>query len=296
MQREKRPVLVVACLALTALVVASPFFAVNVAGWSNGGYSADPTHPDYGTHDWIAEHALDWLPTVEKQWILDNKAVYLYGTELPDNNQAADGIDDTGNHHIYFSASGSLQDDTAAVRAREEYTKAVDAFNTGNLSEAAKRLGVVTHYVADMGVFGHVMGASTPWGTEQHHSDYEEYVNTRTNSYQDEFNSFLVFDGSLTASTAHDAAVTLANDTTFDAGGIFTCVWMDTYYDWTDPSFRSRAGGSLNLAVNAVADVLHTFYNEAVVPEFPSGILLAVLLSLVTAVALFVRRRQKRLT
>lgn len=30
------------------------------AAWSNGGYSSDPTHPDYGTHDWIAQHALDW--------------------------------------------------------------------------------------------------------------------------------------------------------------------------------------------------------------------------------------------
>lgn len=27
--------------------------------YSNGGYSADPTGPDYGTHDYIAQHALD---------------------------------------------------------------------------------------------------------------------------------------------------------------------------------------------------------------------------------------------
>ena len=43
-----------------------------VSGWSNGGYSADPANPDYGTHDWIAEHALDWLPQEEKQFLLDN--------------------------------------------------------------------------------------------------------------------------------------------------------------------------------------------------------------------------------
>ena len=29
------------------------------AAWSNGGYSDDPTDPDYGTHDRIAEHTLD---------------------------------------------------------------------------------------------------------------------------------------------------------------------------------------------------------------------------------------------
>lgn len=27
--------------------------------WSNGGYSTDPSNPKYGTHDWIAERALD---------------------------------------------------------------------------------------------------------------------------------------------------------------------------------------------------------------------------------------------
>src|SRR3989304_9971114 len=133
---------------LTLLLIVVLYTSLNVrlvAGWSNGGYSADPTNPDYGTHDWIAEHALDWLPAQEKQFILDNKAVYLYGTELPDNGQASDGIGDTTKHHIYYSASGTLQDDVAAVRAREEYEKAVAAFNVGNRTEAAKRLGVMAH-------------------------------------------------------------------------------------------------------------------------------------------------------
>ena len=57
-----------------------------------------------------------------------------------------------------------MQDDAAAVRAKEEYEQAANFFSAGNFSEAAKRLGVVVHYVADMAVFGHVMGASTAWG------------------------------------------------------------------------------------------------------------------------------------
>ncbi|MCS7114741.1 MAG: hypothetical protein N0A00_05010 [Candidatus Bathyarchaeota archaeon] len=36
--------------------------------WSNGGYSSNSLEPDYGTHDWIAEHALDWLPANEKAY------------------------------------------------------------------------------------------------------------------------------------------------------------------------------------------------------------------------------------
>ncbi|MBN1244780.1 zinc dependent phospholipase C family protein [Candidatus Bathyarchaeota archaeon] len=253
--------------------------SARVSGWSNGGYSADPNNPDYGTHDWIAEHALDWLPLEEKQFLLDNKAVYLYGTELPDNGQAADGIGDTTKHHIYYLVDCSVQDDVAGDRAEEAYVKAVAAYNAGNFSEAAKQLGIVTHYIADMAVFGHVMGAATAWGAETHHSDYEDYVQTRTNSYVDDFDSFLVFDGSLSTLSAYDAALMLANDTTFDADGQLTCVWMDQHYDWSDAAFRNRSGESLNLAVNAVADVLHTFSVDAtVIPEFPTWIVLPLFL------------------
>ncbi|MCW4046088.1 MAG: zinc dependent phospholipase C family protein [Candidatus Bathyarchaeota archaeon] len=263
---------------LTVLLIAS-LAAAAVKGWSNGGYSADPSHPDYGTHDWIAEHALDWLPTQEKQWLLDNKAAYLYGTELPDNNQAPDGIGDTTKHHIYITATGAVQDGAAAVRARDEYSLALGYYRAGNQTEAAKHLGAVAHYVADMAVFGHVMGKSTPWGEETHHSDYEDYVQTRTNSYIDDFNVFLVFDGSLSVLSAYDAAVNLANDTTLDGGGQYTCVWMDAHYNWSDSVFRNRAGESLNLAVNAVADVLHTFSTDVVViSEFPGWVVLPLFL------------------
>jgi hypothetical protein len=263
-----------------------------VSGWSNGGYSADPENPDYGTHDWIAEHALDWLPLEEKQLLLDNKAVYLYGTELPDNGQAADGIGDTTKHHVYYFSDGSVQDDVAADRAAEEYAKAVAAYNAGNFSGAAKQLGIVTHYIADMAVFGHVMGASTAWGTETHHSDYEDYVQTRTNSYTDDFDSFLVFDGSLSTLSVYGAVLTLANDTTFDVDGQYSCVWMDQHYDWSDPEFKSRCGESLNLAVNMVADVLHSFYTEAVIPEFPSTLALALLMLLVLPAAFLAKKKR----
>jgi hypothetical protein len=282
-----------ACLFVIAIL--SGWFIVGsaeVSGWSNGGYSADPNNPDYGTHDWIAEHALDWLPPEEKQFLLDHKAAYLYGTELPDNGQAADGIGDTTKHHVYYFSDGSVHDDVAADRAEEEYAKAVAAYTAGNSSEAAKQLGIVTHYIADMGVFGHVMGASTAWGAETHHSDYESYVQTRTNSYVDDFDSFLVFDGSLSTLSAYDAVVTLANDTTFDADGQYTCVWMDQNYDWSDAEFKNRCGESLNLAVNIVADILHTFYTEAVIPEFPSTLALALLMLLVLPAAFLAKKKR----
>jgi hypothetical protein len=280
-----------ACLFAIALL--STWFIAStaeVSGWSNGGYSADPNNPDYGTHDWIAEHALDWLPLEEKQFLLDNKIRFLYGTELPDNGQAADGIGDTTKHHVYYFANGSVQDDVAAVRAQEEYVNAVNFYNAGNFDEAAKRLGMVTHYITDMAVFGHVMGKSTDWGAETHHSDYENYVQDRTDSYAGEFDSFLVFDGNLDTLSAYDATLTLANDTTFDSDGQYTCVWMDQNYNWSDATFKNRSGASLNLAVNLIADVLHDFYAEAIIPEFPSNIMLAILMLLMLPIVFLVRK------
>ena len=248
---------VVICLVLVS-TIPSPSFS-----WSNGGFSSNPSNPKYGTHDWIAEHALDWLPLEVKQWLLPYRALYLYGTELPDNGQAPDGIGDTQLHHIYFYADGRLMDDSAAVRANATYRQALSYMLKGDFSSAAKYAGAMTHYISDMAVFGHVMGKYTPWGEEKHHSDYEDYVNSRTSSYYAEFNVYLKFDGKLEILTAYNAAIKLAYDTTFDSSGRgLTCVWMDQNYDWSNPTFKNRAGESLNLAVNFVADVLYTLYME----------------------------------
>jgi len=191
----------------------------SVSAWSNGGYSEDPSRPDYGTHDWVAQHALDWLPASEKQYILDNLHVYLYGTELPDNVGVSDGIGDTTKHHIYYYSNGTLQDDSAAERAEVEYYETLNYLKSGDLENAAKNAGIMSHYIVDMSVFGHVMGSGTGWGSESHHSDYEEYVNSRTNSYNDDFNTYLSFDGVLDTVSAYNASIFLAYDTSFDVDG-----------------------------------------------------------------------------
>lgn len=261
-----------------------------VSCWSNGGYSADPSHPDYGTHDWIAQHALDWLPANEKHYILDNLAAFLYGTELPDRPLSSGGIGDTTNHHIYFRSDGTLQDDASAVRAHDEYENAVEFANDGDLVNAVRRLGAVAHYVCDVAVFGHVMGSSTDWGSETHHSDYENHVNAETGSYTSELDVYLVFDGALITETACYAAVQLANDTTFDMNGDLTALWMDQNYNWTNAAFKDRAGESLNLAANAVADILHTFYMDHVIPELPPTAILPMFIALTLLAALYARR------
>ncbi len=121
----------------------------------------------------------------------------------------------------------------------------------------------MTHYIADVAVFGHVMGSSTPWGNEKHHADYESYVEDRTTTYSSNFNSCLSFDGSLSITSAYDTAINLAYDTTFGGSNRLTCVWMDNNYNWNNPTFENRCGESLNLAVNSITDVLHTLYQQA---------------------------------
>jgi len=259
---ERYVVSILLCIMLWSVASVS-----NVAAWGNGGFSSDPSSPDYGTHDWIAHHALDWMPREEKQYILDNLNLYLYGTELPDNSQVKYGIGDTGKHHVYYDANQVMIDDSSAVRASASYSEALGSLKAGGLADAAKYAGVMSHYIVDLASFGHVMGAGTPWGAEYHHSDYEEYASKRTSNYESQFNSYLIFDGELQTISAYDAAKNLAYDTTFDFDGDLTCVWMDRNYNWDNQTFKNRCGESLNLAVNCLADVLHTLYVHAFTEE-----------------------------
>jgi len=268
---KKIVVLVLLTFLLTLTVTQA--LVLNSFAWSNGGYSADPSNPDYGTHDWIAQHALDWLPTEEKQYILDNLATYFYGTELPDNGQASDGIGDVAKHHVYFNSAQMMTDDAAAVRASTEYAKTLNLLKVKDYANAAKNAGIMSHYIADMAVFAHVMGASTDWEAEdqQNHKNFEDYVDDRTSSYDSQFNDYLYFDNILGNVSAYDAAKNLAYDTTFDTDGDLTCTWMNQNYNWNNPTFKNRAGESLNLAVNYLADVLHTLAVESKIESTPTA-------------------------
>jgi hypothetical protein len=129
--------------------------------WCNDGYSADQTSPDFGTHDWIAQHTIDWLPAGKKQYIIDNLASYLFGTELPDLPSTLGGIGDTTKHHTYYSSTGALQDDAATKMVEAEYQAAFTYLEVGNYPEAAKHAGAMAHHDSDVAVFGHVMGTLT---------------------------------------------------------------------------------------------------------------------------------------
>jgi len=248
--------------------------------WSNGGWSSDAKNPDYGTHDFIAQHGLDWVPDEMDFWIRDNLAIYLYGTELPDNRRAVlgDGIGDTQLHHIYYRANGHLQDDASAERAEESCEQVLYYLATKDYSQAAKWMGVASHYIADVAVFGHVMGKATDWGAEKHHSDYEDWVNSMTNRYNASFTLHLKFDGKLESISAYDAALNLAHDTTFDdTGKGRTAKWMDENYSPENQAFQGRVYESVNLAVNLLADVINSVSQTAGIPEFRTPVIVLLL-------------------
>jgi len=296
-------------ILLAAITIFASLASARCASaWSNGGKSASVNNPVYSTHDWIAQHALDWLPAEEKQFIVENLNLYLYGTELPDFADAVggDGIGDTTNHHVYYHADGTLGGHPGADRAQAMYQEAVDDVRSGDIGSAAKYAGAMTHYIDDLAVFGHVMGTYTDWGAEHHHSDYESYVGNHTLGYDSPYNQYLSFDGTLEQTTAYDVALHVAHDTTFDDSGQgHTAVWMDTHYDWGNPAFVARMGASLNVAVNAVADALHSLWVESGKPVGSPISLVTVLeivavLAAVVVIALMVhgrsrhRRRRRR--
>jgi hypothetical protein len=254
----------------------------NVHGWRNGQnideFSSDPSNPNYGTHDWIAEHALDWLPENEKRYIVDNLASYLYGTELPDKTTGDNAIGDKDLHHYYFNENGDVMDNIAGIRAAQQYYNAVKKLEKGDLKNGTMRLGSMTHYISDLSVFGNVM-SETYWGTAGNYSNYMSYVNSKMASYTSaEFDGYLNFDGRLALIEPDDAANAVAFNTTFDnntiearvqTGGKENCSWMEANYDWGDPVFKDRCGESLNYAVNLIADVLHSIYVQNLTPPSP---------------------------
>jgi hypothetical protein len=276
--------------------ISASLVAPSAEAWSNGGFSTDPSAPKYGTHDWLAHHALDWIPDDSDFWIRDNLAVYLYGTELPDNKNAplGDGIGDTIFHHVYYRSTGQLQDDASGRRAREACQESLSYIISRDYRNAAKWMGIAVHYIADIAVFGHVMGSSTDWGSEKHHSDYETWVNSRTDNYSSSFMTYLRFDGSLESISAYDAALKLSHDTTFDDSGKGrTAKWMDDNYDTDNAPFKDRVGESLNLATNLLAEVIYGTSDAAGIPEFTMPAT-ALGLSLIVAIVLIRKKRASK--
>ena len=263
-------------IAKACITIALIFYSASAFAWKNGpsGNAAtnepgECTNPPYSTHDWIADHAMSLLPDQEKDWLAPNRAMYLIGTEAPDNSKISEacnaphtGYNDRGQgHSVEWTADWSaMTNDRPAVRAQEEYDKAVAAYRAGNRSAAAFYLGAMAHYIGDVSAYPHSISF------EIHHSPYEAWVQRRTRSFSaGHFENYIRLDR-LSRRTPYTAVKKISKATGKGKGKILGARRMDELYPEkkNNQPFKNSVGHSLNTGVNNLADVLHTFYLNVV--------------------------------
>jgi hypothetical protein len=151
--------------------------------------------------------------------------------------------------------------DRPAVRAQQEYDKAVIAFNQGKLGHAAFFLGAMGHYIGDVCQYGH------NYRDEVVHSAYEKWAAERTPSFNGgTFESAISLD-SLVRRTPYTAVRRVSRVSFVGNGTILPAPQMDNLFKTKPPAFLTSVGASLNLGVNELADVLHTFFLNVVSEE-----------------------------
>ncbi len=260
-------------IGLAAVCLAVP------AAWNNGqagntatNTAAECSDPSYATHDWIADHAMDILPDDEKEWLEPHRALYLIGTEAPDNRtiRLSCGVPHRGyddrrqGHSVTWNTSATeMLNDRPAVRAQEEYDKAVIAFRQGKPAHAAFFLGAMAHYLGDVAQYGH------SWPNEKHHSDYESWAAKLTATFDGgTFEDAIDLD-SLVRRTPYTAARRISRATFAgqEDDDILPAPTMDGLYSTKPTEFMDSVRGSLNVGVNELADVLHTFYLNVVTED-----------------------------
>ena len=245
--------------------------------WINGigSPSLNPKNPAIGTHDRIIVSAIHMLP-VNLQSKIDIIAAE-YGTEMPDYNKTMCkciyGLRDQRYHRVYYYKNMTLQDDSAARRAQEEYNLAMQNFSIGDKYNFSIHIGMMSHYISDISNFAHTMGNDTDWGPEglNVHGDYENFVGGHAGQSQN-----ITFDGKYDNITIYNATLELAKDTIFDnkfGSSKFTNVIMNNRINnnanltFADPKFVARVEQSLNYNINLLADVLYVMVSSPIPPK-----------------------------
>lgn len=249
----KNRIMIIAVLLLLMNMI-SPAYA-----WSNGGWSIDVNNPTDGTHDQILEKAINMLPSDMKAKI--NIVAAKYGSEIPDCNAGIYCIGDTVRHHVYYYSNGNLQDDIGAKRAQEEYDLAKSSLQNSDNYNFSLHVGIMSHYMSDLAVYGHTMGINTDWGAETSHSKYESYAGNHP-----ELVSGVTFDNKLDSISAYNASLAIAKDTTF-GDGIHTNVWMENNYNIYDSIYLQEMQNSIGYGTNSIADVIYTMLQTVPPPN-----------------------------
>jgi hypothetical protein len=151
--------------------------------------------------------------------------------------------------------------DRPAVRAQEEYEKAVIAFSQGKPAHAAYFLGAMAHYIGDVSQYGH------DYPDEVHHGDYEAWAAKLTAKFEGGTFESAIAPDSLVRRTPFVATRRVSKAVFKGKGAILPAKKMDMLVPTKPPEFMASVGAALNIGVNELADVLHTFFVNVVQGE-----------------------------
>lgn len=255
------------------------FLPINSASaWSNVGED----DRSYGTHAWIADHALHFVFNAENEtptksrynWLITYREAFLDGTLAPDRPfiivSGANPFDyfDQLNHHNYYDSDGNLIEDYASERAQQEYEKALTALDKGEFELAAFYTGAMTHYLADLSNFMHVMGSKSVLGKEPdgYHQDYEKNIRKHTDNLSDDY--FSISSSLPQIQTSANAAYEAGRWVGWQAhtnATLMMAEFQSTFRgNYASSEFELRTGHLLNDVINVIADLIFTlgFYSE----------------------------------
>ncbi len=295
---------------LALLVILTPG---HICAWSNGAVvdfcgqpfayveegESGPERGTMGTHDFLAESALNWVKSTVVDpyvwsWLDGNRFYYYLGTEAPDIAKVQNCIGmtpaeqdewgDTTYHHIYLQQDGRpcSGEDDAADRAQECLDAATAALEDCQYARAAFYFGAMTHYVADMSMFAHVLDDTACYRTYTNqeedpcHAPLEDWVDDLIQDTQGTAFT-LMFDGEFRVWDAVKPAyyAALENARITDQGNFadidpqrrgYTrdCAWMMEHCrDYYDPDFFMSLQDSLSRAANYIADLIPAAWNLA---------------------------------
>ncbi len=266
---------------LASLFLIFVFTFNSFGAWKNGPKTTDINQPFFGGHDWVAWKAVGLAEAdgADVSFINDNLMIYFSGTEAPDNGLLP-GVGAAGRyadkrqcHCILFDVRGNVTKDRAAQRALEEFTKAKAALRSGDKRLAAYYAGAMSHYIADLGQFMHMMGTGAHWGEDDSssHGAYEGVMDAKLDIREREstFLEEFIESKEIAGSNAREITISVARFVETGGGSEQTVGWMyEEYVSYravfgkrTKPErwsgeFRDQTGANVNEAVNGIAKLL----------------------------------------
>jgi len=147
--------------------------ASSAHGWANGAdLNGDGIGDDgYGTHDWIVERAID-LAGTSASWVDTETAILA--SDDPDQEKAL-----TSSYLHVFKPLGRARGAPQAVA--DEYHLLMKAYRAGDLQEASRHLGRLSHFYADINQPYHTLAVADTNGL---HYEYEVAVGAMTRTYK----------------------------------------------------------------------------------------------------------------